>query len=579
MPLQSGSSRETISANIATEIRAGKDPKQAAAIAYSKARGDSSPEMEAFFARQAAKRHEAEAGQARCQVLIDRATSLMKQAKKLNHTLIGSPANALHDAKMAKAGYGLAIVHGLSDSIKYDEWMADGKRGEAKASVSVGDLERSVEEARSRRNDSVTKLDSAVALVNKLTRADGGSPAFTYSAERKGDVWVVTRSDGKKMRLKPSMVRDETHAIQIAKGPSNVSPAWKNDSDRADGEYDRLVTTITGSAGTVKVYYNREWEEFQARPNNGRGEKSWYHSDDKQDVLDTAKVMSNDPRTFPGSKKDAANSREGDPITLGAMAAKAGKPENVNPYKSDTPDWRNWKFGYVEASRHARGDETKLDSALAIVDRLTRADATFNGYVLKRKGQNKIVEGIGPHGGEFLVIGPDVEKRIFKNRRDAEEHFDMELQEKYGDSETRADAFQVKRKFGQFMVIERDGKFLVVTTSYPRGTLPNGQAADEYKSEAEAIQNAKWFQSEYGDSDCRMDAEVDLTKLNCGQVQAAMRSSGYIDSFISVKYVGMSRSGDAIYEVTYEDDDEPSGVGKGNVYIEKTPNGGLRGEY
>jgi len=40
MPLKEGSSRETISQNIATEIRAGKDPKQAAAIAYSKARGD-----------------------------------------------------------------------------------------------------------------------------------------------------------------------------------------------------------------------------------------------------------------------------------------------------------------------------------------------------------------------------------------------------------------------------------------------------------------------------------------------------------------------------------------------------------
>ena len=40
MPLKEGSSKETISANIATEIKAGKDPKQAAAIAYSKARGD-----------------------------------------------------------------------------------------------------------------------------------------------------------------------------------------------------------------------------------------------------------------------------------------------------------------------------------------------------------------------------------------------------------------------------------------------------------------------------------------------------------------------------------------------------------
>jgi hypothetical protein len=37
MPLKEGSSKETISENIATEIKAGKDPKQAAAIAYAKA--------------------------------------------------------------------------------------------------------------------------------------------------------------------------------------------------------------------------------------------------------------------------------------------------------------------------------------------------------------------------------------------------------------------------------------------------------------------------------------------------------------------------------------------------------------
>jgi hypothetical protein len=37
MPLKSGSGRKTIESNIRTEIRAGKSPKQAAAIAYSKA--------------------------------------------------------------------------------------------------------------------------------------------------------------------------------------------------------------------------------------------------------------------------------------------------------------------------------------------------------------------------------------------------------------------------------------------------------------------------------------------------------------------------------------------------------------
>ena len=37
MPLKSGSSKKTISRNIATEVRAGKPVKQAAAIAYRKA--------------------------------------------------------------------------------------------------------------------------------------------------------------------------------------------------------------------------------------------------------------------------------------------------------------------------------------------------------------------------------------------------------------------------------------------------------------------------------------------------------------------------------------------------------------
>jgi len=38
MPLKSGTSKATIAANIATEVRSGRDPKQAVAIAYSVAR-------------------------------------------------------------------------------------------------------------------------------------------------------------------------------------------------------------------------------------------------------------------------------------------------------------------------------------------------------------------------------------------------------------------------------------------------------------------------------------------------------------------------------------------------------------
>lgn len=38
MPLKKGSSKSTVSKNIATEIKAGKKPSQAAAIAYSVAK-------------------------------------------------------------------------------------------------------------------------------------------------------------------------------------------------------------------------------------------------------------------------------------------------------------------------------------------------------------------------------------------------------------------------------------------------------------------------------------------------------------------------------------------------------------
>lgn len=40
MPLKSGKSKEILQENIATEIRRGKDPKQAAAIAYAQQRKD-----------------------------------------------------------------------------------------------------------------------------------------------------------------------------------------------------------------------------------------------------------------------------------------------------------------------------------------------------------------------------------------------------------------------------------------------------------------------------------------------------------------------------------------------------------
>jgi len=55
MPLASGKSQATVSKNIATEVRAGKPVKQAAAIAYSKARGDAESRKEQYLVKVRAK--------------------------------------------------------------------------------------------------------------------------------------------------------------------------------------------------------------------------------------------------------------------------------------------------------------------------------------------------------------------------------------------------------------------------------------------------------------------------------------------------------------------------------------------
>lgn len=115
-----------------------------------RARADSSPEMQAFMQRQAQRRAKAEAGELKCQTLIDRATAATKRARKLEYTITpGRASNALHDSKMAKASFGLAIG-AMSNSISYDDWMSKAEAAFSKAASSVDDLERDVERAASR---------------------------------------------------------------------------------------------------------------------------------------------------------------------------------------------------------------------------------------------------------------------------------------------------------------------------------------------------------------------------------------------------------------------------------------------
>ena len=82
MPLLSGKSQDVISKNIATEIRAGKDKKQAAAIAYSKARGDAG-ETEGEQKSEDNRMSTIESRLSKLEMLCDAVVTLAKDGRRL----------------------------------------------------------------------------------------------------------------------------------------------------------------------------------------------------------------------------------------------------------------------------------------------------------------------------------------------------------------------------------------------------------------------------------------------------------------------------------------------------------------
>ena len=65
----------------------------------------------------------------------------------------------------------------------------------------------------------------------------------------------------------------------------------KDDSANANGR--KLVTTVTGSKSSCKVYLDKDWDEYQCELFvKGVWQKdATYHTDDKQDALDSANAM------------------------------------------------------------------------------------------------------------------------------------------------------------------------------------------------------------------------------------------------------------------------------------------------
>jgi len=179
MPLLSGSGKETISANIATEVRAGKDPKQAAAIAYSKARGDMLDGIgrainaaadsvrildcraDAWFSKgteiaEDAGRmtRRAQDGAVLAQRLIDRAKDVRvglakaaRAARAKGMAFEGLPESSLADAEKrashASTDYRLAlqsISQGSADEVR--RWLAEGAGDLRTAESRISEVER-----------------------------------------------------------------------------------------------------------------------------------------------------------------------------------------------------------------------------------------------------------------------------------------------------------------------------------------------------------------------------------------------------------------------------------------------------
>ena len=56
----------------------------------------------------------------------------------------------------------------------------------------------------------------------------------------------------------------------------------------------RKVIEITGKAGTVKVVYRADWQEYRVVPvsnNKAWSEARTYHTDDKANAISTAELM------------------------------------------------------------------------------------------------------------------------------------------------------------------------------------------------------------------------------------------------------------------------------------------------